>query len=234
MFRCRHLWLLAGAATAWAQTAASGGVINALKTVAASKSATWSVLNSSLERRLVALNPCDDQARDAILGVSDASSARLDAWRQYVSARLETANAASAGLRDAAAALPAQLADARAERGEIQRGTANIEVQMNALEQTPETSGIDLREARNILEQLHVLAAQRATDKTQRDTALAAASEDLRKSGAEQAAKRDGPAREDALIRSEAELWRANYEARWVRAQVDCVAAGEKPRSRRR
>ncbi|MGH9666609.1 MAG: hypothetical protein ACRD9L_19465, partial [Bryobacteraceae bacterium] len=74
---------------------ASGGVMNALKAVAASKSATWSVLNGSLENRLASLNPCDAQVKDMILGVADASTARLDAWQQYVSARLSVAVAAS-------------------------------------------------------------------------------------------------------------------------------------------
>ena len=235
MIRPCCLWLLACAATAVGQTApvASGGVMNALKAVAASKSATWSVLNGSLENRLASLNPCDAQVKDMILGVADASTARLDAWQQYVSARLSVAVAASSGVRVARYALPTQIAEAEAERGEIQRGTANIEVQMNALAHTLDSSGVDVRESQNILEQLHVLAAQRAADKMQREKALSAAAEDLRKASPEQAGKGDDPAREDALIRAQADLWRANYEARWVRAQVDCVT-GEQPERRPR
>jgi hypothetical protein len=229
------LWLLTCAAVVGAQTtpAADGGVMNALKAVAASKSATWSVLNDSLENRLAPLNPCDAQVRDIVLGTADASTARLDAWQQYLSARLSVLESASAGVRAARAALPAQITEAQAERGEIQRGTANIEVQMNALGRIPESSGIDVRESHNILEQLHVLAAQRATDKTQRESALRAAEEDLRKASSEPETKSGGAADEKTLIRAESELWRANYEARWVRAQVACVA-GEKPQKGRR
>lgn len=232
---CTGFLVFAAAAAAQTAPATYGGVTSALKVVAAGKSAAWSVLNNSLESQLAALNPCDSEVHNAILGVSDASTARIDAWRQYVSARLSVTSTASSGVQAVSAALPQELKELAAERGEIQRGTANVEVQKTALDHAAATPGIDLRAAQNILDQLHVLAAQRAVDKTQREVALDAAADDLRKSTPGKAAA-DGAAAErvQQLITSESELWAAYYEARWVRAQIDCVAGGAKPRRRER
>ncbi|MEO7142428.1 MAG: hypothetical protein ABI165_02895 [Bryobacteraceae bacterium] len=222
-FVCAWAWLPLGAAAMLAQTP-----LAALKADAETKYTNWVALHSTLESTLRASRSCDPAAKDSIAGVAKASDARLEAWERYLTARLQASRAAH-GLRDALPLHEAELAEAGIERGEIQRGLSNIEVQKEALSGIPKAAGVDVREAAGILDRLQPLAEHRAADKTQVLSALRAADEEVRKSGGEAAGQPTAGAGIAGLIRSEAELWRAVYEARWVRVQVDCMTAGDKP-----
>ncbi len=233
-------WLLLCAVAAAAQTVPSGagsastGIDSTLKIVAERKLADWAALNATLESRLASLKPCDPRIKEAITEVSNTSDARLGAWQQYLSARLQAAAAVNDRFRTVVADTPSELSEAQAERGEIQRGVANIEVQKSGLVESMASSRIDLREAQNILSQIENLAGLRAADKMQRVAALSAASDEISKEHLQDVGRTNSAAHDTDLVGAQTELWRANYEARWVRAQVDCVTGAEKPARRER
>jgi hypothetical protein len=221
---------MAAGAIAEAQTA---GPVAAQKAVSEKKFADWTAQNAALEANLKALRACDAQVKETIGDVANASNAWLEAWQRYLEARFQSADAMIADVRSAIATHRAELAEAQAERGEIQFGAANLDVQKAGLAQAPAAT-LDLREAADILEQLQALTKQRAADKTRRLAGLTAAEDDLRKANLDKSPPPDSAARATELIHAESELWRANYEARWVRAQVDCVTGTQNPARRRR
>ena len=216
-------------AAAWICLAAAPGIAAAQPADAAPQKAAvgnafaeWAARNAVLEDKLRSLEPCDTRVKKTIGDVASANGAWLDDWGKFLETRFAAMDRMRGQLRSAVALHHAELAEAQAEHGPTEQGDANIEVQRSSLAQLP-PARIDLRDANHFLDWLQTVENARARDNSQRLTALIGADAEIKKAQPE-GPSAPGASRAADAVRAEGELWRAGYEARWVRAQVDCVA----------